>query len=606
MTLIMIRLREKVHEIAYKISNLRFVVNYRRMWPYVKPYWFRALLAVTICIPIGALDAVIALSLKPYMDLVMVEKSVQSPWYIPFGIVAFTSIQGGLNYLATYLNTWVGAKITNGLKFTLYQKMLTLQTSFFDKRKSGDVIFAFNNNADMACSGLLDNLKVFTQRLFSSISLVGVLFYNSWQLALIAVAVLGCAFLPVARIRKRINDVMSKTLVADASVITAYNEAFSGNKTITAYNLQPQQTNRFFEILKGIFTLRIKLVQKTSWLSPMMHVVVSIGIGLAIGYGSHLILTGKITSGNFVSFITALIMLYTPVKSLGNNFNQVQLSFFAIERVFDMLDMEPEIKDKENAQNMLSDYSVIEFKDVNFEYVPDVPVLKNINLRIKKGETIAFVGNSGGGKTTIVNLLPRFYDVKSGSITVDGTDIRDFSLKSLRNNISVVFQDNFLFSGTIRENILLGNENATEEMLQNAVNAAYLDDFISGLEQGLDTFIGERGILLSGGQKQRVAIARAFLKNAPIVILDEATSALDNKAEAVVQMAIDNLMQDKTVFVIAHRLSTIQNADKIVVINQGEIVETGTHEELLNIENGAYKSLYNAQFKNKEDEFVSA
>ena len=248
-----------------------------------------------------------------------------------------------------------------------------------------------------------------------------------------------------------------------------------------------------------------------------------------------------------------------------------------------MLDMEPEIKDKENAKNMPSDYSEIEFNNVNFEYTPNVPVLKNINLRVKKGETVAFVGNSGGGKTTIVNLLPRFYDVKSGSITVDGTDIRDFSLKSLRGNISVVFQDNFLFSGTIRENILLGNENATEEMLQKAVKAAYLDDFIAELEKGLDTFIGERGILLSGGQKQRVAIARAFLKNAPIVILDEATSALDNKAEAVVQMAIDNLMQDKTVFVIAHRLSTIQNADKIVVINQGEIVETGTHEELLNL-----------------------
>lgn len=601
----MFNIKRKFSDSLEKFNNLRFVVNYRRMWPYVKPYWFRAMLAVTICIPIGALDAVIALSLKPYMDLVMVEKSVQSPWYIPFGIVAFTSVQGGLNYLATYLNTWVGAKITNGLKYTLYQKMLSLQTSFFDKRNSGDVIFAFNNNADMACSGLLDNLKVFTQRLFSSLSLVAVLFYNSWQLALIAVVVLGCAFLPVTKIRKRINDVMSKTLLADASVITAYNEAFSGNKTITAYNLQPQQTNRFLDILKGIFTLRIKLVQKNSWLSPMMHVVVSIGIGLAIGYGSHLILTGEITSGNFVSFITALIMLYSPVKSLGNNFNQVQLSFFAIERVFDMLNLEPEIKNKENALQLHSDYLKIEFKDVNFEYIDDVPVLKNINLSIKKGQTVAFVGNSGGGKTTIVNLLPRFYDIKSGSISIDDTDIRDFTLESLRNHISVVFQDNFLFSGTIRENIILGNKDASENDVNNAVKAAYLDDFVSELEQGLDTFIGERGILLSGGQKQRVAIARAFLKNAPIVILDEATSALDNKAEAVVQKAIDNLMQDKTVFVIAHRLSTIQNADKIVVINQGEIVETGTHEELLKIENGAYKSLYNAQFKHKDDEFAA-
>lgn len=212
----------------------------------------------------------------------------------------------------------------------------------------------------------------------------------------------------------------------------------------------------------------------------------------------------------------------------------------------------------------------------------------------------AFVGNSGGGKTTIVNLIPRFYDIKSGSITVDGTDIRDFTLYSLRQNIAVVFQDNFLFSGTIRENIMLGNPSATEEDLQKAVKMAFLDEFIATLQDGLDTIIGERGVLLSGGQKQRVAIARAFLKDAPIIILDEATSALDNKAEAIVQKAIDNLMQDKTVFVIAHRLSTIQNANKIVVINQGEIVETGTHEELLNIENGAYKTLYEMQFKKQE------
>ena len=591
---------QKIKLLVEKITQTQFYTNYKRMWPYIKPYWFRALMAVLICIPIGSLDAIIALSLKPYMDLVMVEKSITSPWYIPFGIVAFTSLQGGLNYLATYLNIWVGGKISNGLKYDLFKKLLTFETSYYDHRSSGDVIFQFNNNADLACSGLLDNLKVFTQRLFSSVSLVCVLFYNSWQLALIAVVVLGAAFAPVAQIRKRINDVMSRTLIADAAVITAYNEAYSGNKTIISYNLANDQKDKFLNILRSIFTLKIKMVQKTSWLSPMMHVIVSVGIGLAIGFGSHLILTKQITSGNFVSFITALIMLYTPVKSIGNNFNQLQLSFFAIERVFDILESEPIIKDRENAIDLQPDYKKIEFKDVNFEYVPNVPVLKDINLTVHKGETIAFVGNSGGGKTTIVNLLPRFYDIQSGAITIDDIDIRDYKLKSLRQNISIVFQDNFLFSGTIRENIMLGNENATEEELQNAIKMAYLDEFINTLEQKENTFIGERGVLLSGGQKQRVAIARAFLKNAPTVILDEATSALDNKAEAVVQKAIDNLMKDKTVFVIAHRLSTIKNADKIVVINEGRIVETGTHEELINIPNGSYKALYEMQFRAKE------
>lgn len=353
-------------------------------------------------------------------------------------------------------------------------------------------------------------------------------------------------------------------------------------------------------ILDNIFNLKIKMVQRTSWLSPLMHVIVSIGIGVAIGYGSHLILTKQITSGNFVSFITALILLYTPIKNLGNNFNAVQFSFMAIERIFNILDSKPKIVSKENAIKLNSIQNDISFENVYFEYLKDKPVLKNINLEVKKGQKIAFVGNSGGGKSTIVSLIPRFYDIKSGSIKIDGVDLRDYTLESLRANISVVFQDNFLFSGTIKENILLGNENATQEQLQKAVEMAYLTDFVKDLKEGLDTQIGERGIRLSGGQKQRVAIARAFLKDAPIVILDEATSALDNKAEAIVQKAIENLMQDKTVFVIAHRLSTIRNADKIVVINQGEIVESGTHEELLYINNGAYKTLYEMQFKKQE------
>ena len=289
-----------------------------------------------ICIPIGSLDAVIALSLKPYMDLVMVEKSVNSPWYIPFAIVAFTTLQGFLNYLATYMNTWVGTKITNDLKLDLYKKMLTLETAFFDKKKSGDIVFRFNNDADLACAGLLDNLKTFVSRLFSSLSLVGVLFYNSWQLALIAVFVLGCAFLPLTKIRKRIKDVLDKSIAITASIITSYNESYAGIKTIASYNLDRIQESKFEKILNSLFSFKMKLIQRTSWLSPMMHVIVSVGIGIAIGYGSHLILTDQITSGNFVSFITALIMLYTPIKNLGNNFNAVQFSFLAIERVFDL------------------------------------------------------------------------------------------------------------------------------------------------------------------------------------------------------------------------------------------------------------------------------
>lgn len=580
-----------------KIKNSRAYQNYARILPYVKPYWFRALLAVLICVPIGALDAVIALALRPYMDLVMVEKSLQSSWLIPCAIVAFTCFQGILNYVATYLNTWVGGKITNDLKFTLYKKMLSFEAGFFDRRKSGDIVFRFNNDADIACSGLLENLKLFISRLCSSVALVGVLFYNSWQLALIAVVVLGGAFLPLANLRKKIKAVMDQTVHATASAITAYNESYAGNKTIIAYNLARHQENKFSEILGSIFKLKIKIVQRTSWLSPMMHVIVSVGVGMAIGYGSHLILSGQLSPGSFVSFLTALIMLYNPIKTLGNKFNAVQMSFLAIERVFAILETVPTIRDRENARKLAGINDKISIEKVSFEYVKGKPVLSNVSLEIKKGETVAFVGNSGGGKSTIVSLIPRFYDVKGGAIKIDGVDIRDYTMASLRENIAVVFQDNFLFAGTIKENVLLGRKNATDDEVRKALKMAYLDEFIGTLKNGWDTQIGERGVLLSGGQKQRVAIARAFLKDAPIIILDEATSALDNKAEAIVQKAIENLMKDKTVLVIAHRLSTIQSADKIVVINAGKMVECGTHEELLQIEKGHYKTLYNMQFR---------
>ncbi len=588
-------------QIRERVLRNMFVKNYKRMWPYVKPYWFRGLLSLLLAIPIGSMDALIALSLKPYMDMVMVEKSLQASWYIPVFIVLFTSIQGGLTYLANYLNTWVGAKITNLLKMDLYKKLLGFETEFFNQKNSGDVIFMFNNNADMACSGLLTNLKNFVQKFFTAVSLTFVLFYNSWQLAIVCVFILLMALLPMTTVKKKVKSVMDKTVLADSALLTAYNETYAGNKTIISYNLSEYQKTKFNRVLDGVFRLRIKMLQRTRWLTPVMHVILSFGIGLAIWLGSVLILDGTITSGGFVSFLTALIMLYTPMKSIGSNYNSIIMSFLAIERVFDIMDSVPAIQNRPNAKVLSNNPAKIEFKNVSFQYRPNVPVLKNVSLTVNRGETIALVGNSGGGKSTFISLLPRFYDVTGGCITIDGVDIRDYTLESLRDNIGIVFQDNFLFAGTIRENIMLGNANATPEQVATAVKMAYLDDFVNSLKDGLDTQIGERGILLSGGQKQRVAIARAFLKDAPILILDEATSALDNKSEAVVQKAIENLMHDKTVFVVAHRLSTIRHASKIVVINQGEIVEVGTHDELVKTECGAYKMLYDMQFKTKDN-----
>lgn len=558
-------------KIREKINSLYMVKNYRKILPYVKPYWGRALLAVLITIPIGSMDAVIAWSLKPYMDVVMVEKNTASTAYIPILIIVFSCLQSLLNYTATYLNTWVGRKIANDVKIDLFDKLMAYDASFFDKSTSGDIQFRFNNDVDLACNGLLSNLKLFTTRVFSSVSLIGVLFYNSWELALVAVVVLFGALYPLTTVRRRIKSVMDKTIFSGAAVMTHFNETFNGNRIVTSYNLYDYQGQRFRETLRSVFKLGIKMIQRTGLMSPLMHFIVSLGIAVVIWLGSYLIVHHEITAGNFVSFITALIMLYNPIKSIGNNYNSVQMALMAMERVFDLLEKKPAICNKPDAVKLTAVNNGIEYRNVNFEYVRNKPVLKNINLNIKVGETVAFVGNSGGGKTTLVNLLPRFYDVKSGNVLIDGRDVRDIDLVSLRDKIAVVFQDNFLFAGTIRENILLGKEDATPEQIDKAVKSACLDEFIRSLERGLDTQIGERGVLLSGGQKQRIAIARAFIKDAPVVILDEATSALDNKSEAVVQQAIENLMKDRTVLIIAHRLSTVRNADKIVEIGRAHV-----------------------------------
>ena len=483
------------------------------------------------------------------------------------------------------------------VKEKLYRKLLSFSQSYMDRHSSGDVLMRFSADAEQACSGLLSNIKLCTTRVFSTISLICVLIYTSWQLAIIALLVLGIALYPLTTIRKKIKDLTSRSVVAGGAINTEFNETVAGSKTIFSYNLRTYQEHKFCDILKNLFKLTLKRTQKTAWLSPMMHIIISIGIAGTIWLGSFLITTKIISAGDFVAFMVALLMLYTPVKNIGRNFANVQLSFLAVDRIFEILDTPPDIKDKKDAVRLPKLKKKIEFKDVCFSYKKGVPVLQNINLAIYKGEKIALVGNSGGGKSTIVNLIPRFYEVSSGAILIDGHDIRDVKMESLRDQIAVVFQDNFLFSGTIRDNILLGKFDATDKEIRQALDCACLTEFVNSLEKGLDTYVGERGTLLSGGQKQRVAIARAFLKNAPIVILDEATSALDNKSEAIVQQAIENLMKDRTVFIIAHRLSTIQHADKIVVINEGHVVEEGTHQELLALPNGAYTALYQAQFK---------
>ncbi len=583
--------RQKFKE---KLLNLYTFKNYAKILPYAKPYWFRALLAVVITIPVGSMDAVIAWSLKPFMDVVLVEKQTGWTMYIPLMIVIFSVLQALLTYVSTYMNTWVGQKMSMDLKKKMYAKLLREDAAFFDKSNSGDVLFTFNNCAETACNGLISSMRMFSTRFFSSLSLIIVLFYNSWQLAIIAVVVMFGALYPLTTARKRMKNVFTLDMNVMAALLNHYNETFGGNRIIAAYNLHDYFKAKFAYTVNTMFKLALRMVLKMGTLAPLMHVIASLGIATVIWYGSYLIVNHQITVGNFASFITSLVMLYNPIKSIGNSYSGILMSLMMIERVTNVLAEKPRVAIDPNAPLLPDCQGNVCYSHVDFAYNPEKTVLKDINLDIKAGQTVALVGNSGGGKSTIAALLPRFYDVTQGQILIDGHNIKEVNLDSLRANIAIVFQDNFLFGGTIRDNILLGRTDISDEQLQTVLRSACLDEFIATLPLGLDTQIGERGVLLSGGQRQRVAIARAFIKNAPILILDEATSALDNKSEAIVQQAIDNLMKNRTVLVIAHRLSTVRHADLIVVINNGEIVERGTHEELL-AQNGAYAALYKTQ-----------
>lgn len=598
-------LKNTTSESSYKYGWLL-----KRLYPFIKPVLGRIILGLIVATPIGLLDGFMAFALKPYMDYVIGKQDLvlfgaTITWQlmafcIPYAVVAFAAFQGVLNYLNNYLTDWTSQKITIAIKSGLFKKLVYMDSQFFDDNQSGIIISRFIQDPDQVSRGLIDKIKESITCFFGAAGLIFVMLYSAWRLAIVGVVILGIAFLPILIIRNWIKKTSNKNTVIVGDITTNLNETYNGNKIVSSYNLQERQYKIFKQKLDEGFRVNIALTKRAGWMSPLMYTIASIGIAIVLAYGTNLINTGIMSVGGFASFITSLLLLYKPVKNLGRSLQQIQEHFVTIGRIFELYDYEIKITDKENAVKFPNLQEGVHFEQVTFEYKKDVPVLKNINLDVKKGETIAIVGNSGGGKSTIVSLLPRFYDIKSGSIKFDNVDVKDIELKDLRNNIAMVFQDNFLFSCSIKENILMGNPNASEEELDLVVKSAHLEEMIAELPNGIDTELTERGVTISGGQRQRVAIARAMIKNAPIIILDEATSALDNESEDIVQKALDNLIQDKTVFVIAHRLSTIKNADRIAVINEGELVELGTHEELMQKENGEYRHLYDMQFNNTE------
>lgn len=595
-------------------NSFEYMWLLKRIFPYIKPLMGRIIMAFFIAIPLGLLDGVVAFALKPYMDYVVGQKNLEFVLFnhnfsisyslmavaIPFAVVLFAVFQGVLRYLNEYLSSWISQKITNGVKIDLFSRLVYMDTSFYDENSSGVVLTRYLSDPNTAATSIVDNIRTLIVSSFGALSLIGVMLYSSWKLAIIGVVVLCVAFVPVFLIREHVKKASNENMKIGGDITTNFNETYSGHKVMSSYGLEKRQQQLFIDKIHQSFNVNMSLIKRAGWMSPLMYLIASMGIAMVLGYGTQLIISNQMTAGSFASFVTSLLLLYKPIKTLGGTLTGLQTVFVAMGRVFELFDYQPEIKEKENAIVLTSINDNISFEHVDFEYVKGNKVLSDFNLEVKKNETLAIVGNSGGGKSTLVNLLPRFYDVTNGAIKIDGIDIRDFTLESLRKNIAFVFQDNFLFSGTIRENILMGKFDATDEELKNAIHYAHLEEMLEELPDGLDTILGERGMTLSGGQRQRVAIARAMIKDAPIIVLDEATSALDNKSEAIVQKALDNLIKNKTVFVIAHRLSTIKNANRIAVINEGKLVELGKHDELLNIPNGQYKFLYEMQFNEKQ------
>lgn len=584
----------------------------KRIYPYIKPFLPVIILGLAVGIPLGLTDGVISFSMKPYFDYVLNKQSItilnKEYGYglltivIPVALILFAIFQGILRFFNSYITQWTSIKITNSIKYDLLKRLVYMDTSFFDENSSGIIINRYLYDPAIASNGIVDYIQTLVVSIFGSLSLIAVMFYSSVELTLIGIIGLCTAFLPAFFIRRNIKNVSNEYAVINGKIMTTMNETYIGNKVVSTYELQNRQIDSFRAQIENSFKILISLAKKVSWISPLMFLISAIIIAFILYYGTHLIFDGKMTQGAFVAFITSLLMLYKPVRTMGQILTNVQNVFVAMGRIFELFDYYPEIKDSENPVELAELKNSIKFNDVSFEYIKGQEVLKTVNLEVKKGETVAIVGASGCGKSTLANLLPRLYDVKSGSILIDDINIKNIKLSSLRKLISIVFQDNFLFTGTIKENILISNPNATEAELENVINASNLKDFISSLPNGIDTVIGERGVTLSGGQRQRIAIARAMIRNSQIIVLDEATSSLDNESELTVQKALDNLINNKTVITIAHRLSTIKNADRIIVLNSGQIVEQGTHEELLKIQNGNYKNLYDIQFINNNEE----
>jgi subfamily B ATP-binding cassette protein MsbA len=567
---------------------------YLRLLQFLKPYRGKLVLASIFMSLVAASNGATAFAVKPVLDQIFIEKNSSMLVMIPFGIILLYFLKGVFDYFQAYLMGFVGQKVITDIRNLVFSRLQRQPLAFYDKTPTGLIISRITNDIGLVQGAVSDAFTAVLKDAFTIVGLIFVVFYRDWRLAAIAFIVLPFAIYPIVTFGRRLRKIAVQNQKAMARLTNFLHETITGQRIVKAFTMEPYEERRFREENESLFRILLKRYKVRALSSPVMEVLGGVAVAVIIWYGGSQVISGQSTPGNFFSFTAALLMLYEPIKRLNKENHNIQQGLAAAERVFEIVDRQPEIVEKDDAFELAGADGTIEFDHVYFRYEEKM-ILKDLDLRINKHEVVAIVGESGVGKTTLVNLILRFYDATDGSIKIDGLDIKDLTLQSLRKNIAIVTQDVILFNDTVRSNIAHG---ALEDRdrIEQAARTAFAHDFILKLPKQYDTNVGEKGLRLSGGQKQRIAMARALYRNAPILILDEATSALDSASETEVQRALENLMRGRTTIIIAHRLSSIMAADRIIVLEKGTIVQEGTHQDLIATD-GPYKQLYELQFR---------